>query len=36
MEVNYEAHFQSLVAGTGWGVERFEFPAELVFRVRKG
>lgn len=35
MEVNYEAHFQALVTGTGWAVERFEFPAELVFRVRR-
>jgi len=36
MEVNYAAHFQDLVAGSGWTVERFDFPAELVFRVRKG
>jgi 16S rRNA (guanine(1405)-N(7))-methyltransferase len=36
MEVNYKTHFQELVGGTGWAVEPFEFPAELVFRVRKG
>lgn len=36
MEVNYAARLQDLVAGTGWHVERFDFPAELVFRIRKG
>ena len=35
MPVNYEAQFQGLVAGTGWAVERFAFPTELVFRVRR-
>ena len=36
MEANYAAHFQDLVADTGWSVERFDFPTELVYRVRKG
>ncbi len=35
MEVNYEARMGGLLAGTGWQAERFEFPTELVFRVRK-
>jgi 16S rRNA (guanine(1405)-N(7))-methyltransferase len=36
MEVNYEAHFRELAAGKDWGVDRFEFATELVFRVVKG
>ena len=36
MGMNYAAHFHNLVADTGWTVERFDFPTELVFRVRKG
>lgn len=35
MEVNYEARFAELVAGKVWEVERFDFPGELVFRVRR-
>jgi 16S rRNA (guanine(1405)-N(7))-methyltransferase len=36
MEVNYEAHFQELIAGKPWAVERFDFVTELVFRAEKG
>ncbi len=35
MVQNYEAHFNELVAGKGWSIERFEFPGELAFLVRK-
>lgn len=35
MMVNYEEHFQALVAGTPWRIERFAFKTELVFRVMK-
>lgn len=32
---NYEAHFRDLASGRNWKIDRFEFPGELVFRVRK-
>ena len=32
---NFEAHFWELIAGKPWGVQRFEFPTELAFLVRK-
>ncbi|MBW7885419.1 MAG: 16S rRNA methyltransferase [Caldilineaceae bacterium] len=32
---SYGSHFASLVAGQPWQVDRFEFPGELVFRIRK-
>ncbi len=35
MVEHYEAHFRSLVAGDKWGIQRYEFPTELVFLVRK-
>lgn len=35
MVPTYDQHFASLVAGTGWDVQRFAFPSELVFLVTK-
>lgn len=35
MVQNYEAHFNTLVAGKNWQISRFEFPGELAFVVRK-
>ncbi|HEU4326582.1 MAG TPA: 16S rRNA methyltransferase [Roseiflexaceae bacterium] len=35
MAAFYEQHFRSLIAGEGWSVERFIFPSELAFLVRK-
>lgn len=35
MRATYEAHFNALVAGRGWPVQRFEFENELVFRIDK-
>lgn len=32
---NYEARFGDLVEGKGWQVQRFEFPTELAFLVKK-
>lgn len=33
MRTTYEAHFNALVAGRGWPVQRFEFENELAFRI---
>jgi len=35
MTVNYEQHFQDLVSGKPWQIERFAFATELVFRIIK-
>ncbi len=35
MTEHYEARFLALVQDEGWQIERFDFPTELVFRVRK-
>jgi 16S rRNA (guanine(1405)-N(7))-methyltransferase len=35
MVTNYEAHFMELVRDKPWPVERFVFPTELVFLIRK-
>ena len=35
MVQNYETHFKELVDGKPWQIERFEFPGELAFLVRK-
>jgi len=35
MPTTYEAHFQELVAGHPWRVQRFSFPSELAFLVDK-
>jgi 16S rRNA (guanine(1405)-N(7))-methyltransferase len=35
MVEHYEERFRALVAAEGWAVERFEFPSELAFLVRK-
>jgi 16S rRNA (guanine(1405)-N(7))-methyltransferase len=35
MLTNYESHFWELVAGEKWEIQRFEFPSELVFLVKK-
>lgn len=35
MVTNYEAHFMEMVGDKPWSVERFVFPTELVFLVRK-
>ncbi len=35
MLTNYERHFRELVAGESWELQRIEFPAELVFVVKK-
>jgi 16S rRNA (guanine(1405)-N(7))-methyltransferase len=32
---NYEAHFQELLLGKPWSVQRFEFSSELAFLIRK-
>lgn len=34
MVENYTAQMEALLAGRDWAVERFEFPTELVFRIR--
>jgi 16S rRNA (guanine(1405)-N(7))-methyltransferase len=35
MVTNYEAHFMQMVENKPWSIERFVFPSELVFLVRK-
>lgn len=35
MAAHYEEHFQELIAAEAWQVERFAFPGELMFLVRK-
>lgn len=35
MVTNYEAHFLEMVENKPWSIERFIFPSELVFLVRK-
>jgi len=35
MRENYEAHFQELLLGKSWSVQRFEFSTELVFLIHK-
>lgn len=35
MVTNYAARFESLTAGKGWGIQRFDFPGELAFLIRK-
>lgn len=35
MVKNYSAHFLELIEGRHWSVERFEFPTELAFLVKK-
>jgi 16S rRNA (guanine(1405)-N(7))-methyltransferase len=35
MAEHYAQRFEALVAAEGWPVERFEFPTELAFLVRK-
>lgn len=35
MQVNYEAHFRSLVENTNWSIKRFDFSTELAFLVVK-
>jgi len=35
MEANYEAHFRTLSADTGWSIKRFEFATELAFLITK-
>jgi len=35
MLANYEARFNELVEGKGWQIQRFEFPTELAFLVKK-
>lgn len=35
MVQNYAEHFAKLVDGQPWQIERFDFPTELVFRIRK-
>jgi 16S rRNA (guanine(1405)-N(7))-methyltransferase len=35
MVEHYEEHFRALATAEGWAVERFLFPTELVFLVRK-
>lgn len=35
MRKNYAAHFEQLVEGKNWLVERFDFPGELVFLIHK-
>jgi len=35
MAANYARRFEALAAAEGWPAERFEFPTELVFLVRK-
>lgn len=36
MVQHYSGHMAQLVEGRPWQVERFEFPSELVFRLRRG
>lgn len=35
MVLNYEAHFEELVANKGWSIKRFEFPGELAFLITR-
>jgi 16S rRNA (guanine(1405)-N(7))-methyltransferase len=35
MVENYEARFNSLIAGRGWQITRYEFPTELAFFIRR-
>ena len=35
MVTNYESHFVDMVGDKPWSIERFVFPTELVFLVRK-
>jgi len=35
MVKNYEIHFREMVSGKPWGIERFEFPGELAFLIKK-
>ena len=35
MRQNYQAHFETMVAGLDWSVQRFHFPGELVFRLSR-
>jgi 16S rRNA (guanine(1405)-N(7))-methyltransferase len=35
MEANYEAHFNELVAGQSWSIQRFSYATELVFVIHK-
>lgn len=35
MVANYAARFESLVQGKNWQVQRFDFPGELAFLIRK-
>lgn len=32
---NYEAHFEDLIAGQNWRVQRYEFPTELAFLISR-
>ena len=35
MSETYEAHFNDLIAGSGWDTKRYQFASELVFLVEK-
>jgi 16S rRNA (guanine(1405)-N(7))-methyltransferase len=35
METNYEAHFNELVAGQPWSIQRFSYTTELVFVIHR-
>ncbi|MGH2497366.1 MAG: 16S rRNA methyltransferase [Ktedonobacteraceae bacterium] len=35
MATNYETHFNELVAGQNWSIQRFSYAAELVFVIHK-
>jgi 16S rRNA (guanine(1405)-N(7))-methyltransferase len=35
MVKNYEAHFRQLVSARPWPIQRFEFPGELAFLIKK-
>lgn len=35
MRINYAARFESLSAGKGWQIQRFDFPGELAYLIRK-
>jgi hypothetical protein len=35
MAENYEQRFRALADAEGWAIERFVFPTELAFLVRK-
>jgi 16S rRNA (guanine(1405)-N(7))-methyltransferase len=35
MVTNYAARFESLTAGKGWQIQRFDFPGELAYLIRK-